>query len=220
MGAGGRGRPRASIGLRLAGGVRARRDRVAHRRGGARGDPAPPQRSAAAADGHRGREPDQRRHGARALQGGGRGGVPARSRCADAGLRVRRPTAWAALRSGSPRARLDHASCARRVDDPPTEITISLLSGYAAYLPAEELGALGRDRRGHGRDLRRLAHARLHRPRRCACRASRSGRSSTFLLNAVLFLLVGLQLPTVLDRHQRASAGELIGWGAARQRGR
>jgi monovalent cation/hydrogen antiporter len=28
----------------------------------------------------------------------------------------------------------------RRVDDPPTEFTISLLSGYAAYLPAEELG--------------------------------------------------------------------------------
>src|SRR5687767_2289583 len=31
----------------------------------------------------------------------------------------------------------------RRIDDPPTEITISILSGYAAYLPAEELGASG-----------------------------------------------------------------------------
>ena len=29
----------------------------------------------------------------------------------------------------------------RRLDDPPTEITISILSGYAAYLPAEELGS-------------------------------------------------------------------------------
>ncbi len=31
----------------------------------------------------------------------------------------------------------------RRIDDPPTEITISILSGYAAYLPAEELGFSG-----------------------------------------------------------------------------
>ena len=30
-----------------------------------------------------------------------------------------------------------------RIDDPPTEITISILSGYAAYLPAEELGLSG-----------------------------------------------------------------------------
>ncbi|MBA3839952.1 MAG: cation:proton antiporter, partial [Thermoleophilaceae bacterium] len=31
----------------------------------------------------------------------------------------------------------------RRIDDPPTEITISILSGYAAYLPAEGLGLSG-----------------------------------------------------------------------------
>src|SRR5215208_5415633 len=31
----------------------------------------------------------------------------------------------------------------RRIDDPATEITISILSGYAAYLPAEELGVSG-----------------------------------------------------------------------------
>ena len=31
----------------------------------------------------------------------------------------------------------------RRLDDPPIEITISILSGYAAYLPAEELGLSG-----------------------------------------------------------------------------
>ena len=41
----------------------------------------------------------------------------------------------------------------RLLDDPPVEITISLFSGYAAYLPAEELGVLRRARRGHGRDL-------------------------------------------------------------------
>jgi NhaP-type Na+/H+ or K+/H+ antiporter len=31
----------------------------------------------------------------------------------------------------------------RRLDDPPVEITISLLTPYAAYLPAEELGVSG-----------------------------------------------------------------------------
>ena len=31
----------------------------------------------------------------------------------------------------------------RRIDDIPTEVTISLLSGYAGYLPAEHLGVSG-----------------------------------------------------------------------------
>jgi monovalent cation/hydrogen antiporter len=35
----------------------------------------------------------------------------------------------------------------------------------------------------------------------------------TFLLNAILFLLVGLQLPGVIDRLDGHSAGELIAWG-------
>jgi NhaP-type Na+/H+ and K+/H+ antiporter len=35
----------------------------------------------------------------------------------------------------------------------------------------------------------------------------------TFLLNALLFLLVGLQLPAVIDNISGHSAGELIGWG-------
>ena len=30
-----------------------------------------------------------------------------------------------------------------RLDDPPVEITLSLLSGYAAYIPADALGASG-----------------------------------------------------------------------------
>ena len=35
----------------------------------------------------------------------------------------------------------------------------------------------------------------------------------TFLLNAVLFLLVGLQLPGVLDDVEGYSTAELLGWG-------
>ena len=35
------------------------------------------------------------------------------------------------------------AAVRRRLEDPLTEITISLLTAYAAYLPAEELGVSG-----------------------------------------------------------------------------
>ena len=31
----------------------------------------------------------------------------------------------------------------RRLDDPPTEMAVSLLTAYAAYIPAEELGVSG-----------------------------------------------------------------------------
>ena len=40
------------------------------------------------------------------------------------------------------------ARCGARLDDPPTEITISLLTGYFAYLPAEAARRVGRYRSG------------------------------------------------------------------------
>ncbi|MGH2743108.1 MAG: Na+/H+ antiporter [Thermoleophilaceae bacterium] len=99
-----------------------------------------------------------------------------------------------------------------RIDDPPTEITISILSGYAAYLPAEELGASGV-----------IAAVTVgiymgwHTPQLTTPVMRMQGVSVweilTFLLNAVLFLLVGLQLPTVIDGISGYSAGELIFWG-------
>ncbi len=36
----------------------------------------------------------------------------------------------------------------------------------------------------------------------------------TFILNAILFLLVGFQLPTVIDSISGHTTGELIAWGA------
>ena len=98
-----------------------------------------------------------------------------------------------------------------RIDDPPTEITISILSGYAAYLPAEELGASGV-----------IAAVTVglymgwHTPQLTTPVMRLQGVALweilTFLLNAVLFLLVGLQLPGVMDRLSGHSGGELIGW--------
>ena len=99
-----------------------------------------------------------------------------------------------------------------RIDDPPTEITISILSGYAAYLPAEELGASGV-----------IAAVTVgiymgwHTPQLTTPIMRMQGVSVweilTFLLNAVLFLLVGLQLPRVMEDITGYSAGELIFWG-------
>jgi Na+/H+ antiporter len=99
-----------------------------------------------------------------------------------------------------------------RIDDPPTEITISILSGYAAYLPAEELGASGV-----------IAAVTVgiymgwHTPQLTTPVMRIQGISVweilTFLLNAVLFLLVGLQLPRVMEDITGYSAGELIFWG-------
>jgi monovalent cation/hydrogen antiporter len=98
-----------------------------------------------------------------------------------------------------------------RIDDPPTEITISILSGYAAYLPAEELGLSGV-----------IAAVTVglymgwHTPQLTTPLMRLQGvavwEMLTFILNALLFLLVGLQLPSVLDNLSGNSTGELLLW--------
>jgi monovalent cation/hydrogen antiporter len=99
-----------------------------------------------------------------------------------------------------------------RVDDPPTEITISILSGYAAYLPAEELGVSGVIAA-----VTVGVYMGWHTPQLTTPIMRIQGVSVweilTFLLNAVLFLLVGMQLPTVIEDISGYSAGELIFWG-------
>jgi len=100
-----------------------------------------------------------------------------------------------------------------RIDDPPTEITISILSGYAAYLPAQELGVSG--------VLAAVVtglYMGWHTPKLTTPLMRLQGVAIweilTFLLNAVLFLLVGLQLPSILDDLSGLETGELVMWGA------
>jgi Na+/H+ antiporter len=99
-----------------------------------------------------------------------------------------------------------------RIDDPPTEITISLVSGYAAYIPAEELGVSGVIAA-----VTVGVYMGWHTPQLTTPVMRMQGVSVweilTFLLNAVLFLLIGLQLPTVMEEISGYSAGELVGWG-------
>jgi len=101
-----------------------------------------------------------------------------------------------------------------RIDDPPTEITISILSGYAAYLPAEELGLSGVIAA-----VTVGVYMGWHTPQLTTPVMRIQGTSVweilMFLLNAVLFMLVGLQLPRVLeDIAGEYSAVELVAWGA------
>ena len=106
------------------------------------------------------------------------------------------------------------AEIRKRLDDPPVEVTISILSGYAAYVPAERLGASGV-----------LAAVTIgiyigwRAPDISNPRQRIAGYSMwtilTFLLNALLFVLIGLQLPLILEGLQDEPIGELLGVAAA-----
>jgi len=97
----------------------------------------------------------------------------------------------------------------RRLDNPPVEITISILSGYFAYLPAEALGVSGV-----------LAAVTVgiymgwHTPELTTARTRLQGVAVWeilfFLLNAFLFTMVGLQLPAILDGLSGYSTATLI----------
>jgi Na+/H+ antiporter len=102
----------------------------------------------------------------------------------------------------------------RRIDDPPTELTISLCSGYAAYIPAEELGlsgviaavTVGLYMGWHSAELT-TATTRMQ--------GQGVWEVLTFLLNAVLFILVGLQFPGLVRDLEGPNTGELILYAAA-----
>ena len=101
----------------------------------------------------------------------------------------------------------------RRLDDPPTEITVSLLTGYAAYVPAEQLGLSGvLAAVTAGLYIGRLS------PEISTGRMRIQGFATwdvlVFVLNATLFLLIGLQLNTILDGLSGYSTGELLGYAA------
>jgi monovalent cation/hydrogen antiporter len=106
------------------------------------------------------------------------------------------------------------AEIRKRLDDPPIEVTISLLTGYAAYVPAERLdvsGVLAAVTVG--------IYIGWRAPDISNPRQRLAGYSMwtilTFLLNALLFVLIGLQLPLILDGLQDEPIGELLGIATA-----
>jgi CPA1 family monovalent cation:H+ antiporter len=106
------------------------------------------------------------------------------------------------------------AEIRRRLDDPPVEITISLLSGYAGYLPAEAVhasGVLAAVTVGIvvGWQAPRISTGRMR------LQGYAVWETLVFLLNALLFVLIGLQLPLILDELSGQSPGTLILQAAA-----
>jgi monovalent cation/hydrogen antiporter len=105
------------------------------------------------------------------------------------------------------------AQLRRRLDDPPAEIVVSVVTGYAAYLPADGLGVSG---------VLAAVTAGLYVGWRAPEIASASTRLLGFafwevlvyLLNAILFILVGLQLRPILSELTGRSAAVLIGQAA------
>jgi CPA1 family monovalent cation:H+ antiporter len=96
----------------------------------------------------------------------------------------------------------------RVVGDDVVGVVISLAAGYVAYLPAEHLGVSGVLAAVAcglivGRQSPELSTAGSR------LRGYAFWEVLVFLLNAVLFILVGLQLPNILEQQER-SAGELL----------
>ena len=101
------------------------------------------------------------------------------------------------------------AAIRRRLDSPPVEITIALLSGYFAFLPADAIGVSGvLAAVTVGIYMGRLT-SRLTTPT-TRIQGVAVFQILSFLLNSALFVLVGLQLPTVIDGISDLSTGELI----------
>ena len=97
----------------------------------------------------------------------------------------------------------------RRIDDAPTEVALALLSGYLAYLPAAALGVSG--------VLAAVVigvYMGWYTPQLTTGVTRISGNSFweiiTFIVNALLFALVGLQLHGILNRLGGRSTASLI----------
>jgi Na+/H+ antiporter len=90
------------------------------------------------------------------------------------------------------------AEVRRRLDNPPLEVTIALLTGYFAFIPASAAGASG---------VLAVVTAGVYMGWRTPELTSVQTRLQgdgvweilTFLMNALLFALVGLQLPHIVD---------------------
>ncbi len=106
------------------------------------------------------------------------------------------------------------AEIRKRVNDVNTELTISLFSAYGAFIPADQLGVSG---------VLAVVACGAYLGFRAPEIASPESRMQaygmwsvlTFLLNATLFILIGLQLPAIVDGLSGLPAGEVVGYAAA-----
>src|SRR6267142_3544650 len=97
----------------------------------------------------------------------------------------------------------------KRIDDPPIEITLSLLTPFAAYLPAEQFhvsGVLAVVTTGlyHGWRIPEFTTSRTR------LQAGPVWQMIEFVLNGFIFLLIGLQLPEVRAHLSGYSISQLL----------
>ena len=100
----------------------------------------------------------------------------------------------------------------RRLDDPPIQMTISLLTPFAAYIPAERLHVSG---------VLAVVAAGLflgwRGPQILTARTRLNlyvfWEMMVFLLNGLVFVLIGLQLPRILQRLSGNSLNQLVWHG-------
>jgi len=101
------------------------------------------------------------------------------------------------------------AEVRKRVSDVNTELTISLFSAYGAFVPADQLGVSG---------VLAVVTCGVYLGFRAPEIASPESRMQgyamwsilTFLLNATLFILIGLQLPVIVDGLGGRPTGDVI----------
>jgi len=100
-----------------------------------------------------------------------------------------------------------------RIDNPPVEITISILSGYFAYLPAQAAGVSG-----VLAAVTAGVYLGWHTLELTSVQTRLQGLAVWeilfFVLNGLLFALIGLQLSGILDALSGRSAATLIGYAA------
>jgi CPA1 family monovalent cation:H+ antiporter len=104
------------------------------------------------------------------------------------------------------------AALRRRLDNPPVEVTIALMTGYLAFIPANAADASG---------VLAVVTAGIYlgwrTPELTSVQTRLQGLAVweilVFVLNALLFALVGLQLSHILDALTGHSSGTLIWYG-------
>jgi CPA1 family monovalent cation:H+ antiporter len=104
------------------------------------------------------------------------------------------------------------AAVRRRLDNPPVEVTISLMTGYFAFIPANAIDASG---------VLAVVTAGVYlgwrTPELTSVQTRLQGVAVweiiAFILNALVFALVGLQLSHILDELNGQPGSSLIWWG-------
>ena len=97
----------------------------------------------------------------------------------------------------------------RKIDDPPIEITLTLLTPFAAYLPAERFGLSGvlavvTTGLYHGWRIPEITSSRTR------LQGGPVWEMIEFLLNGFIFILIGLQLPSFLTTLGEYSTARLL----------